>query len=135
LLAAVLPGARLHRLGLESLAADDPRLAERLFERAAHAYRRELSIEPLARLRVHQRVARIRLARDPDAERELVLAIERGMSQLERIEEFVPPFRLVRAHTLLARWVQSARGAHARPTVPEPTRERGVDVGEELSAA
>jgi hypothetical protein len=107
---AVFPGARLHRLGLEALAAGEPALADRLFECAARAYRRELAIEPLARARVHQRVARVRATRDADEERDLVLAIERGMSQLERIEELAPPFRLVSAHTLLARWILRERG-------------------------
>jgi hypothetical protein len=131
----VLPGERLHRLGLEALAAGEAGLAEQLLECAARVYRRDLAVEPLARARVHQRVARARATRDADAERDLVLAIERGMSQLERIEELAPPFRLVSAHTLLARWIERERGLALVPRQREPAAAPGELLAVERSAA
>jgi len=57
-----------HRAGLHALAGAS-RARERLFECAARSYRRDLDVERLARVRVHQLIARHRAGTWPDAGR------------------------------------------------------------------
>ena len=115
LLAALLPsiqgGARLHHAALEALHRGDPREADRLLERAALAYRHELAIEPLARARVHQLIARVRAYPGGAEVGERTLEIERRLCGLDRIEALEPPFALVEARELLATWVTQGRTA------------------------
>ena len=115
LLAALLPrvqgGARLHHAALEALHRGDPREADRLLERAALAYRHELAVEPLARARVHQLIARVRARPGGTGEGELALEVERRLCGLDRIESLEPPFALVEARELLASWMSQGRSA------------------------
>jgi hypothetical protein len=118
-LAAKLPlplhGAGLHRLGLWALHAGSADAADRIFERAALRYREELTVEPLARVRVHQHIARLRAAdaRDPDA----MLEVERRLYRLGTIESLEPPFPCVDAGRLLASWAHTA-SPMSRRTIP-----------------
>jgi hypothetical protein len=98
-----LPGRMLHRAGLDALASGCPGCADALFERAALAYRRELRVERLARVRVHQAIARVRAGRAGAGE-EGAVAIERALTVLPRIEALVPPFEEIDARRLLAAW-------------------------------
>jgi hypothetical protein len=98
-------GASLHRWALEALHASEYPTADRLFEAGAIRYRAELAVEPLARLRIHQLIARVRSMDHPERESETVLEIERLLSHLSRIESLAPPFELVEAHSLLATWL------------------------------
>jgi hypothetical protein len=106
-----VPGAVLHRCGLQALRAGDPALADRWFELAAAAYRRELRTEALARLRVHQAIARFRACpgdgRGPDPR----LAVDQALCRLDRIEALEPPFAETEARTLLARWPEAGSPA------------------------
>jgi hypothetical protein len=99
---APLSGPALHRLGLSALYAGRHDAADRLFERAALRYREELSVEPLARLRVHQRIARLRAGGRFDPER--AVEIERQLYRLNSIEALEPPHTLIDAGRLLATW-------------------------------
>jgi hypothetical protein len=79
--------------------------ADRLFEAAAGRYQVGFHVVPLARLRVHQAMARAR-APGPDAHAgERHLDVERRLCRLERIEAPWPPFPLVDAPSLLATWL------------------------------
>lgn len=98
-------GAALHRWGLEAVAAREYAAAERLFEAGAERYRSELAVEPLARLRAHQLIGRVRAGSHLDGESEAILEVERVLSRLERIESLDPPFELIEAHALLATWL------------------------------
>ena len=98
-------GAALHRAGLEAMHAGEFDAADRLLETAAARYRLDVAVEPLARLRVHQLIARVRSHAQPEAEAALVLAIDRLLSRLDRIEALSPPFDLVDSHALLAAWL------------------------------
>jgi len=118
--AAMVPrcfrGADLHRAALQSAAAGDRALADRLFEAAAARYREDLSVPELARLRVHQLMVRAEeaIGDDHDAAFELTPEIERRLLALDHIEDLDPPFADVRAEDLLASWSMRFRGA-ARP--------------------
>ncbi len=105
-LAARLPGpfsgAKLHHAGLRALHARAWDAADDLLERAALAYRRELRVEPIARARVHQLIARMRGTDHRDAA--ACLEIERSLYRLARIERLEPPFELVDSSELLATW-------------------------------
>ena len=123
-LAALLPapfdGAWFHRVGLAALYDGCPREADALFERGAARYRAEIAVEPLARLRAHQGIARAR-ARGHLDPREL-LDVERLLYRLRTIESLEPPFALTDAGRLLASW-QPAEVAVARPAlalIPTP---------------
>ena len=58
LLPGFVPGRALHRRALAAYASGAHADAEQWFEAAVMRYRRELAVEPLARLRVHQLMAR-----------------------------------------------------------------------------
>ncbi len=90
LVPGLFPGTVLHHAALWVSASGARDLAQRLFEAAAHRYREDLRIEPLVRLRIHQRMvgAMARRPGDPDP----ALEIERGLLSLERIESPWPPF-------------------------------------------
>ena len=110
-------GATLHRAALAVAAAREFVLAERLFETAALRYRTELMVPALARLRVHQLMARAEdcLERDRDAALEYSGEIARRLQSLDVIEDPSPPFRPVAAADLVAMWTARFSGhAEAR---------------------
>jgi hypothetical protein len=82
--------------------------AEQLFESAAVSYRRELSVEALARLRVHQLMARARATGDPAREAALMLEIVRTLNKLDALESLDPPFERVDARRVLSEWLAAA---------------------------
>ena len=99
-------GDSLHLGGLRALAAGEHATAEALFESAASRYRAELKTEALARVRVHQLMARARSAggrMSPTS-----LEVDRALTRLDRIESPEPPFELVPAHVLLATWLNES---------------------------
>ncbi len=107
-----VPGPALHRRALAAHAAGRPREAEALFDAAARSYRHELQVEPLARLRVHQRLVRARACGDPEREAELMLDIVRSLNKLDQLESLRAPFALRDARTVLSEWL--SEGVPAR---------------------
>lgn len=103
-LPSVFSGSALHRGALLAMSRGELRTAHRLFETAAAHYRREIMVEALARLRVHQLIARVRAGATPGEERTLALEIERRLCLLDQIESLEFPFARVNARTLLGRW-------------------------------
>lgn len=102
---ALLPGRVLHRAALSAAASGRQPEAERWFEAAVLAYRRSLDVEALARLRVHQRMARARATGDPVREAEMMLEIVRGVNRLDRLESFRAPHELRNARSVLSEWL------------------------------
>ncbi len=99
---------RVHRAGLAALEAGAWREADGLLDRAATGYRRDLEVEPLARCRVHQAMARALAAchgmtPDPHAHT-LVLAADQALARLDTIELPYAPYTPVPARTLLGAW-------------------------------
>jgi len=101
-LPGLVPGAALHRAGLRALHAGELESADRLFDLAALQYGRELRVEPIARARVHQQIARARQSGHLSAE--FCLEVERRLYRLPLIERLEPPFELTDARELLALW-------------------------------
>jgi hypothetical protein len=99
----------LHLAGLHAFCAREHETAVRLFEGAAVGYRVALQTEPLARVRVHQLMARACAAGGWISP--LSLEVDRALARLERIESPEPPFALVPAHVLLASWLEGADAA------------------------
>jgi hypothetical protein len=97
-------GAVLHRAGLHAYSAEDYEAAVGFFEAAAERYRRELRTEPLARVRVHQLMARA--CAEGGGASPVSLEVDRGLACLGRIESPFPPFELVPAHVLMAMWLK-----------------------------
>ena len=99
----MLGGDQLHLAGLHAFAAGEHALAVRLFEQAARRYRRDLRTEALARVRVHQLMARACAAGGRLSP--LSLEVDRALTHVERIESPLPPFEVVAGHVLLASWL------------------------------
>ena len=118
LASGLLPGRTLHRRALAASSAGRHVDAEQLFEAAAAAYRRELRVEPLARLRVHQAMARARASRDPALEATMMLEIVRGLNKLDHLETFRPPHALVDAREVFAAWLAESPGASGASAAP-----------------
>lgn len=95
-------GAALHRAGLRALHHGRWEAAERLLDLAALRYGRELRVEPIARARVHQLIARAH--RGGQLEADACLEVERRLYRLPKIERPEPPFDLTDARDLLATW-------------------------------
>jgi hypothetical protein len=106
-LPAIVPGAMLHRAALAAMRRGRYALAEALFERAAERYRLDLEVQPLARLRVHQAIARIRAAGIRELHSAACLDVEQRLARLEEIESLDPPHALIPASRLLASWIAS----------------------------
>ena len=104
-------GAVLHRSALKAMHERRWGDAELRFEAAARRYRRDLDVEPLARLRVHQMMAQVLSGAESGRRVERCLEVERRLSQLESIESLEPPFAPVEARTMLASWLADAPGA------------------------
>jgi hypothetical protein len=115
----LFPAATLHRLGLFALAAGDIRGADALLEGAALACRAEYETERLARVRVHQLMARA-LAHSP-RDWEASSRAERALSRLEWIESIEAPFEMLDARTALATWASPARAVALAPRALQPS--------------
>jgi hypothetical protein len=115
----LFPAAQLHRLGLAALAASDTRVADALLERAALACRAEYDMERLARVRVHQLMARA--LGEVSADTEASSRVERALSRLERIESIESPFEMLDARRALASWVSPARAMAKAPKTLQPS--------------
>lgn len=103
---SVLSGAeKLHRLALRALHDCRWHEAEVLFEAAARRCRRDLDVERLARVRVHQLMAQVLSGTWPGRDAEHCIEVEQRLTQLDYIESLKPPFALVEARTLLANWL------------------------------
>ena len=105
----LVPGSRLHHEALAQAAAARSADAERLFEAAAAAYRREWAVEPMARLRVQQRMVKARAGGDAMQEADAMLEIVRALNKLDRMESLVAPFALMDAREALSEWLAASR--------------------------
>ena len=113
LLPDLASGRALHRRALAAHAAGADAHAERCFEAAAVLYRHDLEVEALARLRVHQLMARARARHSVEGEGVAMIEIVRRLNRLDRLESLQAPFEQVDARTVLAQWIE-----HADAVVP-----------------
>ena len=113
----LVPARTLHHRALAAVGEGRFSDAERLFESAAEAYRRDLCIEPLARLRVHQRLAQARSCGDSALEAERMLDIVRTLNRLDQLESLRQPFALRDARTVLSEWLADGPGETEAPRV------------------
>ena len=108
-LPALASGQACHRRALSAAARGDRAAAERWFARAIARYRRDLEVEPLARLRVHELMVGARPgggepAPDPS---EVMVEIVRRLNRLDRLETLDFPHELADARSVLASWVET----------------------------
>lgn len=108
-----VPGATLHRRALAICAAGRPGAAEPLMEAAAAAYRRELAVEALARLRVHQAMAKLRARGGDPGESPLLFEVVHGVQRLERLERLEAPHEMDDARSVLAQWLGGSAARRA----------------------
>ena len=106
-------GAACHRRALAAAARGDRAAAERWFGRAIARYRRELAVEPLARLRVHELMVGARPGGGEPATdaASVMVEIVRRLNRLDRLETLDFPHELADARSVLAGWVET----HAVP--------------------
>ena len=112
-LPALTSGQACHRRALAAAASGDRRTAERWFGLAIARYRRDIEVEPLARLRVHELMVGARPGGGepaPDAAGVMV-EIVRRLNRLDRLETLDFPHELADARSVLASWVET----HAVP--------------------
>ena len=118
-LPAIASGHACHLRALAAAARGDRAAAERWFALAVERYRRDLSIEPLARLRVHELMVGAKpAAGEPGTEpSSLMVEIVRRLNRLDRLESLDFPHELADARTVLATWAE----AHADSTLATGT--------------
>ena len=119
-------GRVLHQRALAAHAAGAAAEAERWFEAAVTFYREELAIEALARLRVHQLMARASAGSAGPVEGTAMIEIVRRLNRLDQLETLEPPFELVDARTVLARWIEHAEVVAAPVTRLLPAAARAA---------
>ena len=124
-LPALVSGRALHRQALAVSAIGDHAHAVEWFEVAASQYRRELAVEPLARLRVHQQMVRARPVGGRGLDSNAMLEIVRGLNRLDQLESLDAPFELGDARSVLAAWIERSEGA-SKPPVPTLQRVPGL---------
>ncbi len=117
LLPDLASGRALHRRALAAAAAGAHAEAEQWFEVAATQYRRELAVEALARLRVHQLMVRARVSGHGGIDPAAMLEIIRRLNRLDQLESLEAPFELDDARAVLAAWIERSEGASAPPVL------------------
>src|SRR5262249_49688749 len=110
-------GAAFHRRALDAAERGRWASAERWFERAAERYRRDLEVEALARLRVHQLMVRARWQQGAGgpAPADMVEIVQR-LNRLDRLETLDSPHEMADARSVLAEWIEG----QATPALPAP---------------
>jgi len=106
-------GEACHRRALTAAARGDRAAAERWFALAVARYRRDLAVEPLARLRVHELMVGARPGGGEPATDAAGVMVEivRRLNRLDRLETLDFPHGLADARSVLAGWVET----HAVP--------------------
>ena len=106
-------GEACHRRALTAAARGDRAAAERWFAFAIARYRRDLAVEPLARLRVHELMVGARPGGGEPAgdAAGVMVEIVRRLNRLDRLETLDFPHELADARSVLAGWVET----HAVP--------------------
>lgn len=117
LLPGVLTGARLHRAALEAAATGRWADSRSFLAAAAEAYRREMAVEPLARLRVHELMLAVRRPGSDTREADAMQEIVRRINRLGTLESLDAPFEPTDARVVLAQWVGEAPAPHRTPIV------------------
>jgi hypothetical protein len=99
-------GDRVYVKGLREACMGGQGRALRLLEEAAERYRREESVEKLARLRVHQLMVKYQIQRSPIEKQKIIEEVVLRLSKLTEIESPEPPFALVDAREVLRNWME-----------------------------
>jgi transposase InsO family protein len=112
-------GRWFHLRGLQAFSDGDTVGADRWFELAALRYREELTVEALARVRVHQLMARARSADSGAAESAAMIEIVRRLNRLDLLERLRSPYELADARVVLADWIElGAPRSHGPESFP-----------------
>mgnify|MGYP003694090649 CR=1 FL=1 len=113
--------ARLHRAALLAIGRGRYAAARELFDAAVPGYRRELRVESLARLRIHEMMGRVLERTEPERDGERCNEIVRRLAALDQIESPAPPHAKLPVDRVLAEWraaLMLARIEVARPDRP-----------------
>lgn len=108
-LPSIASGGAFHRRALSAAARGDRPAAERWFRLAIARYRRDLAVEALARLRVHELMvgARPGCGEPATDAAGVMVEIVRRLNRLDRLETLDFPHELADARTVLAGWVET----------------------------
>lgn len=106
----LVPGARLHHAALDAAASGRWEQVPTWVAAAAEAYRIEMAVEPLARLRVHELMFSVRRPGGDAREGDVMQEIVRRVNRLDTLETLAPPHERMDARVVLAHWVGEAPG-------------------------
>jgi hypothetical protein len=113
-------GDRVYVKGLKQAHLGQLARAMKLLEEAAQRYRREESVERLARLRAHQLMVKYQIQRSPIEKQKIIEEVVLRLSKLREIESPEPPFAPLDAREVLRNWMDGKAfviGAGAVETV------------------
>jgi hypothetical protein len=113
-------GDRVYIKGLNEAYLGRHAKGMRLLEEAGERYRKEESVERLARLRVHQLMVKYQIQRSPIEKQKIVEEVVLRLSKLREIESPEPPFAPLDAREVLRNWMDEKAfviGAGAVETV------------------
>ncbi|MFH0777951.1 MAG: hypothetical protein V2A71_04885 [Candidatus Eisenbacteria bacterium] len=128
-------GESLYREGLGRVHSGDCARALEMFEEAALRFRREESVEKLARLRVNQLMVKYRMEASAIEKQRIVEEVVLRLSKLREIESPEPPFGPLDAREVLRRWLEEKTfviGAGATAPVARSRKATGVELEEAL---
>ena len=113
-------GDRVYVKGLREAYLGQHARAMTLLEEAAERYRREESVDQLARLRAHQLMVKYQIQRSSIEKQKIVEEVVLRLSKLTEIESPEPPFAPLDAREVLRSWMEEKAfviGAGAVETV------------------
>jgi len=113
-------GDRVYMKGLREAHAGHVARAIKLLDEAAQRYRKEESVERLARLRAHQLMVKYRVQRSAIEKQKIIEEVVLRLSKLREIESPEAPFALLDAREVLRNWMEEKAfviGAGALETV------------------
>jgi len=120
LIGTVRSGDRVYMRGLREAHATQHGKAMRCLEEAAERFRREESVEKLARVRAHQLMVKYQVQRSPTEKQKIIEEVVLRLSKLREIESPEPPFAALDAREVLHSWMEEKAfviGAGAVETV------------------
>jgi len=108
-LPSIASAGAFHHRALSAAARGDRAAAERWFALAIERYRRDLAVEALARLRVHELMvgARPGGGEPPTEAAGVMVEIVRRLNRLDQLETLDFPHGLADARSVLAGWVET----------------------------
>jgi hypothetical protein len=99
-------GDTVYLKGLKDAHKGEHKRAMKLFEEAAQRFRKEESVEKLARLRAHQLMVKYKTEASATEKQRILEEVVLRLSKLAEIESPLPPFAPVDSREVLRNWME-----------------------------